>query len=371
MAVALEFDGVVKVFSSDTNPVTAVNNVSFSVQEKELFSLLGPSGCGKTTSLRLIAGLEQVTSGKIFFQGQDYTKVPPNQRGIGMVFQTYALYPHMDVFENVAYGLRVRKVHKELVTEKVEKTLSLVGLKGYGQRRPSQLSGGQQQRVALARALVYDPILLLLDEPLSNLDAKLRLYMRQEIRRIQQEAEITAIYVTHDQEEALSISDKIAVMNNGNLEHFGTPQQVYETPQTLNTADFIGQANKLRCVVVEHAAGAVVVRLESGELIRAREHGELTPGQKCLLLCRPERTLLEMERISRNLGKNNSIQCQLEDVLYLGNRVHYTLTLPGSGEKIAINSVDYFPDIERGQDLQVQLDQRHCLVFPREDSGNV
>ncbi|MCX7028538.1 MAG: ABC transporter ATP-binding protein, partial [Spirochaetes bacterium] len=263
-STTLQIRNLHKSFAGKEAKVAALAGVSLEVREGELFTLLGPSGCGKTTTLRCVAGFEQPTSGSISFRGEDFTAVPPFRRNIGMVFQSYALFPHLSIHENVAYGLKVRRLPRAEIREKVRAILQLVGLEGAGNRKPGELSGGQQQRVALARALVYDPRLLLLDEPLSNLDAKLRVYMREEIRRIQQQAGVTTIYVTHDQEEALSISDRLAVMHAGRVSQVGTPDEIYQEPTNVRVADFIGQANFLPCRVARDA-GAIRLSFASGD----------------------------------------------------------------------------------------------------------
>jgi ABC-type sugar transport system ATPase subunit len=219
----LTVENLSKVFVTDRGPVTAVDDVCFELQGDEFFTMLGPSGCGKTTTLRMIAGLEAITRGQVLFDGQDFSRVSAFRRNIGMVFQSYALFPHMTVFENTAYGLRIRKAPKQDLAKRVGTILELLGLQDLATRYPADLSGGQQQRVSIARALVYQPGMLLLDEPLANLDAKLRVGMRQEIRRIQKEFGIMSLYVTHDQEEAMSISDRLAVFNEGRLMQLGRP----------------------------------------------------------------------------------------------------------------------------------------------------
>ena len=219
------------------------------VEQGELLSLLGPSGCGKTTTLRSVAGFIQADAGRISINGRDYTNLPPNQRDIGLVFQSYALFPHLTVFNNVAFGLRMRRIPKGEIYSRVTNALKMVGLEDFADRRPAQLSGGQQQRVALARATVIEPQVLLLDEPLSNLDAKLRVDMRQEIRRLQQQLGITTLYVTHDQVEAMSISDRVVVMNQGAIEQIGTPERIFAAPETVFVADFMGFDNRFSAAV--------------------------------------------------------------------------------------------------------------------------
>src|SRR3954449_5484964 len=240
-SVAIALEGVSKGFGK----VAAVNDVSLSIAEGEFFSLLGPSGCGKTTSLRMIAGFEQPDAGRILLQGDDVTRVPPNRRPVNMVFQQYALFPHMSVYENVAFGLKVKRVERSEHAGRIKEMLRVVELEGLEKRRPRQLSGGQQQRVALARALVNSPAALLLDEPLGALDLKLRKEMQLELKDIQEGTGTTFVYVTHDQEEALTMSDRIGVMNGGVVEQIGTPTEIYEHPATPFVAGFIGTSNLL------------------------------------------------------------------------------------------------------------------------------
>ena len=240
----VELERLTKEFRSpEGRPVVAVDDISLSFSGGSFVTLLGPSGCGKTTTLRMIAGFETPTSGRILVDGTDVSRRTPDKRQMGMVFQSYALFPHLTVFENVAYGLRLRRRSGAALREAVERTLQLVNLQGLGQRRPSELSGGQQQRVALARAMAIEPRVLLFDEPLSNLDAKLRVSLRTEIRRIQQQLGITSVYVTHDQSEAMALSDVVVVMNAGRVEQAGPPDEVYRRPATRFVADFIGRAN--------------------------------------------------------------------------------------------------------------------------------
>src|SRR6266851_546094 len=235
--------------------VTAVDGINLDVAGGEFFSLLGPSGCGKTTSLRLIAGFEQPTEGRILLDGRDVAQTPPHKRNVNTVFQSYALFPFLTVEENVSFGLRYQTVTRDEVRKKTAEALALVRLEGYHKRRPGQLSGGQQQRVALARALVLNPAVLLLDEPLGALDAKLRKALQIELKALQEEVGITFIYVTHDQEEALTMSDRLAVMSSGRVEQIGTPQEVYESPADAYVADFLGAANLLEIVISERVDG--------------------------------------------------------------------------------------------------------------------
>jgi iron(III) transport system ATP-binding protein len=271
---------------------TAVREVTMSIAAGEFFTLLGPSGCGKTTILRMVAGFVQPTSGRIVIRGRDVTHVPPNRRGTAMVFQNYALFPHLTVFENVAFGLRVRHVASQELGAQVREALSQVRLSPLEQRRIEQLSGGQQQRVALARALVIRPNLLLLDEPLSNLDAKLREETRSEIRLLQRSAGITAIYVTHDQAEAMAVSDRVAVLSHGEVHQIGAPEEIYHRPATEFVATFIGKSTLLRGTVTRVDGNAGWVRLEDGASfhvdLRRGSATSLKPGDAVTLSIRPE-----------------------------------------------------------------------------------
>ena len=264
-----------------------VSDVSLDIAPGELVTLLGPSGCGKTTTLRMVAGFELPTSGRILIGGEDVTPLPPNRRDTAMVFQSYGLFPHMNVRENVAYGLKLRKIPTPETTARVNDMLAMVGLAGYGDRPPSRLSGGQQQRVALARSLIVEPGVLLLDEPLSNLDALLREQMRVEIRKLQRSLAITAIYVTHDRVEAMSLSDRIVVMRAGKIVQTGTPQEIYRNPTSVFTAGFVGKATFFPGTV---RGDAVEIR---GKRVRvARFAPELKDGDACAVMCRPESLVL-------------------------------------------------------------------------------
>ena len=275
---ALLLTGVEKVFSTGAQGVRAVEHVDLRIAEGEFFSLLGPSGCGKTTTLRMIAGFEEPTSGQILLHGRDMVGVPPFRRDVNMVFQQYALFPHMDVFENVAFGLRRKRVAKDEIARRVTEALALVELEGREKRRPRQLSGGQQQRVALARALVNRPRALLLDEPLGALDLKLRQAMQLELKRIQREVGITFVYVTHDQEEALTMSDRLVVMNAGRIEQLGSPRELYEHPGTRFVANFIGTSNVLTGRLERKGDAWVLAGLGPEERVLVAEPGQVQPG---------------------------------------------------------------------------------------------
>jgi len=286
----------------------AVDGVNLEIERGELFFLLGPSGCGKTTILRMIAGFVEPDSGSIYFDDRRMNDVPPHKRNTGMVFQNYALWPHMTVAENVGYGLEVRGIGREERRERVEKSLTIVRMEGLGERFPHQLSGGQQQRVALARALVLEPDLILLDEPLSNLDAKLRVELREEIKRIHRETGITTLYVTHDQKEALSLAQRIAVLRAGRIEQIGPPKELYYHPKNRFVAEFLGETNMIEGTVAEATDGRLTLRTKLG-LIEGR--GEAAPGQDVVCCLRPE-------ALRPGHSDRNSIRARVVETLYLG-----------------------------------------------------
>lgn len=287
---------------------TAVHDLSVRIEKGEFVSILGPSGCGKTTTLNMLAGFTEPTSGDILVNGASVVGVPPHRRSVGIVFQNYALFPHLDVFENVAFGLRMRKLPTTLLREKVQHALSLVHLSQMSGRLIPELSGGQQQRVALARALVIEPDLLLLDEPLSNLDANLRERMRDEIREIQQRIGITTIFVTHDQSEAMATSDRVMVMSAGHLQQFGTPQQIYHEPQNDFVARFIGKANILPVQVAAASAAGTELRTEDGQSLHLSPRA-VTPGTAAQLVLRPE---------NLGHGPRGGLQAVVRRVTFLG-----------------------------------------------------
>lgn len=304
--------------------VVAVDKATFNVKEGEFFTLLGPSGCGKTTMLRIIAGFYQPDEGEVYFDDRLMNYIPPWKRDTGMVFQNYALWPHMNIFNNIAYGLRIRKHPKDEVKEKVKWALKLVGLEGFEKRTPAQLSGGQQQRVALARALVIEPQILLLDEPLSNLDAKVRVQVRTEIKKIQKQLKITSIYVTHDQEEALCISDRLAVMNKGMVEQVGTSREIYENPEKEFVADFIGVANFIRGRVseVDEDKGIVVEAEHGAQFIATGSWNEVAlKGSEVLISIRPEAISVQSHGVE--LKGLNTIEGTVRFSEYLGDVVRY------------------------------------------------
>ncbi len=304
------FSNVKKQFGT----FTAIHDLSLNIEPGTLVTLLGPSGCGKTTTLRMLAGLEHPTAGRIMIGGKDVTMLPANERDVSMVFQSYALFPHMSVLENVVYGLESSKMKKPEARERAEEGLNQVGLGGYGQRLPAELSGGQQQRVAVARALVLEPQVLLLDEPLSNLDARLRRRVRTEIRELQQRLGFTAVYVTHDQEEALAVSDRIIVMQDGVVAQQGSPRELYEAPVSSFIADFIGEANVVPCEVLRSNGGQAIVRVGKLEhAVPARSHSE--PG--------PAKLAVRPNAITLQVAENAAFPGKIKFAAYLGDHVEY------------------------------------------------
>ena len=309
---AVEFKNVTKEFGD----VQAVRNLNFSIEKGQLVTLLGPSGCGKTTTLRLIAGLEMVTEGNIFIGDKEVTKLSASDRDVSMVFQSYALFPHMTVMQNVSYGLTMSRISKQEVKEKSQNGLELVGLSGFGERLPSELSGGQQQRVAVARALVLEPEVLLFDEPLSNLDAKLRRRVREEIRELQQDLGLTTVYVTHDQEEALAVSDRIIVMNEAVIAQEGTPKQLYEEPINMFVSDFIGDANLINSSILE--IDGLNAKLDIGGIQLQLPHRGLMPGN-AMVAIRPQSIYLDES------GTEKGILGTILKSSYLGDHLEYTV----------------------------------------------
>jgi putative spermidine/putrescine transport system ATP-binding protein len=303
----------------------AVRRVSLRIEEGEFFSLLGPSGCGKTTTLRMIAGFAQPTEGDVYIGGQNVTNVPPERRAIGIVFQNYAIFPHMNVFGNIAYGLKVRKLGEQEVKRRVAAALATVGLSGYEGRYQRELSGGEQQRVALARVLVIEPRILLLDEPLSALDKKLREEMKFWIKGLQQNLQITTVYVTHDQNEALTMSDRLAVMNKGLIEQIGTPREIYERPASRFVTDFIGESNILEGKVSK-VANVLVEIAFAGQRVSAPRTRELSVGDQVSFVVRPENVRLGAQA---NGPAHNAIEGTLRTETYQGALIRYEIDVAG------------------------------------------
>jgi putative spermidine/putrescine transport system ATP-binding protein len=306
----------------------AVSDFNLAAEAGEFVSFLGPSGCGKTTTLRMIAGFEQPTSGQITINGQNVTHVPPNKRNVGMVFQSYALFPNMTVADNIGFGLRVRKRAKDQIRKRVGELLEIVNLPDKGGRYPYQLSGGQQQRVALARALAFEPQVLLLDEPLSALDAKIRVALRHEIRQIQRQLGITTVYVTHDQEEALSLSDRVVVMSEGRMEQVGTPFEIYNFPTTAFVASFVGTLNVLPGVVADAGRGELTI---ANQPVRLAHGFEGTRGREIKVALRPE-----MVSLGASMDGQNQLTGKVTDVSFLGSIVRIRVALGNDGGPVVV-----------------------------------
>jgi iron(III) transport system ATP-binding protein len=344
--------------------VVAVNRIQLEINQGEMLTLLGPSGCGKTTTLRCIAGLEKPEGGDIVIDGQPMLSkgfVPPSKRGLGMVFQNYAVWPHMKVFNNIVYGLKLQKISRQSIRERAQKVLELVGLDGLENRYPAQLSGGQQQRVALARALVTNPKVLLLDEPLSNLDAKLREELRFEIKSLVRRMGITSVYVTHDQAEAMVISDRIAVMNSGNVVQIGSARDIYTKPADKFVADFIGTMNFISGEIVHSLpdTDAVYVRTEFSEKMLCKISGNTaaSPGEKVYASIRPEdvEVFTEPPQARENLFKGTIIH-----KAYLGNFLYFFVNV--NDTMIRVQVPHHLPQ-EEGQELYMLLNPEKCMIL--------
>jgi len=351
-----------KALTKRFDRVTAVNHIMLDIEDSELFFLLGPSGCGKTTALRLVAGFYKPDDGELYFNDRLMNTVPPQERNTGMVFQNYALWPHMNVHKNVEYGLEIRKIEKRKREEMVRQALAVVRMEEYIDRYPNQLSGGQQQRVALARALVIEPDVLLLDEPLSNLDAKLRLEMRDEIKRIHEETRITTIYVTHDQKEALSMADRMAVMDYGKIIQVGSPREVYRHPKNRFIADFIGETNLLSGIVAEinREKRSIVIETPYGHVHSTYMLDELQKGTEVFCSIRPE-SLSLAQPYENNVP--NSLKAVIEGVMYLGEIEQYRLVIGENLElKMTLSNPEEY-ERKRGEIVEITFHPKDVVVF--------
>ncbi|MGH1543376.1 MAG: ABC transporter ATP-binding protein [Arenicella sp.] len=361
----LTLDHVDKSFKSAFNQtVKAVDDFSLSIQKGELLTLLGPSGCGKTTVLRILAGFESIDSGNIILSGESITHIPAFSRNMPMIFQSYALFPHLTIFENIAYGLKIRKIKAQIIKNDVEMVLHVVNLAGLEQRYPRELSGGQQQRAALARALVLKPEIILLDEPLSNLDMKLRTHTRAEIKRIQQTLGITAIYVTHDQEEAISIADRIVIMDKGKIVQIGSPEDIYNTPSTIFVADFIGNTNFIEAEILKLTDDVAIVSVLDQQIAiqYPRDKTSFTHNEEVYLTIKPEAV-----RINQDHSVEAGFKGKISKASFLGPNVEYeiefgnsfiTATQPNSNPRLTI--------LPEGTEVNVELDE-NCLRLLKKD----
>jgi spermidine/putrescine transport system ATP-binding protein len=363
--VAVRLVDVVKKFGE----AAAVDHINLEVRDGEFFSLLGPSGCGKTTTLRMIGGFEQPTSGLIELQGQDVTWLPPYRRNVNTVFQNYALFPHLTIFENVAFGLRRKGIKSADLKGRVTDMLTLVELPGFETRKPTQISGGQAQRVALARALINRPAVLLLDEPLGALDLKLRKQMQVELKRIQQEVGITFIYVTHDQEEAMTMSDRIAVMNNGRYEQLGDPESLYERPTTRFVAGFLGISNLIPATIEGGDAAYASARLTGNDLIKV-PRGLLDGTTNVSIGVRPEKIRLSERSVEPPAGHNRLVGV-VRDASYIGVSTQYLVESHGGNLTVYEQNVERATRAElwaRGDEIQMTWSPDHSFVVPT-DAG--
>ncbi|MFO7591471.1 MAG: ABC transporter ATP-binding protein [Acidimicrobiia bacterium] len=355
----IEIRGVSKRYGE----MLAVDDVTIDIRRGEFLTLLGPSGCGKTTTLNMIAGFVTPTKGTISIRDRPVTDLPPFERDTSMVFQSYALFPHMTVFDNVAFGLRMRKVGADDVRRRVDEALDMVHLTGLDRRYPRQLSGGQQQRVALARAVVTRPAVLLLDEPLSNLDLKLREAMRLELKSLQRDLGITSVYVTHDQGEALAMSDRVAVMNQGRVEQIGTPDDVYESPTSLFAASFVGATNLLDGTVTGTEGSSLTVELPGVGSVRARPDAGLGRGDDVTVSIRPEKATMRLGEPTESIGE---LAATVRFVLIAGAEITYQLELrSGRAFTLAALNTDGALRPAEGTSVTIIVPQHHCVAFER------
>ena len=354
-----EFVKFDKVDKSYDGKVLVVKDLQLDIAEGEFITMLGPSGSGKTTCLMMLAGFETPTNGEILLDGNIISNIPPHKRGIGMVFQNYALFPHMTVYENLAFPLRVRKFEKDEIDKKVDKALSMVSLSGFENRMPGQLSGGQQQRVAVARALVFDPQVVLMDEPLGALDKNLRESMQYEIKHIHESIGVTVVYVTHDQGEALTMSNRIAVFNDGKVQQLSSPDELYEKPVNSFVAEFIGENNRFSGEVSEISKGRCKVKLTSGTEIMANPIRVKSKGEKTIVSLRPERAIIDPKNEMDNKHKG-----KIEEVIYHGDHTRVRLNLLGNKEFILkVPNSSARMDIKVGNELSIGWDSHDARAL--------
>lgn len=334
LEVILEMNNIIKKFENQE----VIKNISITINKGEFLTLLGPSGCGKTTTLRIIAGFETLTSGSVLLEGKHVENKQPNERNVNTVFQNYALFPHMNVFDNIAYGLKIRKVNKVEIKKRVMEMLCLVQLEGYEKRKTDQLSGGQKQRVAIGRALINNPKILLLDEPLGALDLKLRKQMQVELKKLQKKLQITFVYVTHDQEEALNMSDRIAVMNEGVIEQIGTPEDIYERPQTKFVANFIGESNLIKTQIKKIDEKKISVYFGENEMNVDYKNYDNSKNKESYILIRPEN--IKYSKVKPQFG----LKAIIKEHSYIGSNIKTTMELE-SGLEIIVSDYDKKKDL--------------------------
>lgn len=358
--IAVDIAKVTKIYGSGAQSVRAIDDVSLQINDNEFLTLLGPSGCGKTTLLRMIAGFEDTTNGHIHLFGDEIENLLPNERPVNTVFQHYALFPHLSVFENVAFGLRRQKRSEDEVNKRCQEVLALTQMEHLAERRPNQLSGGQQQRVALARALAPHPKVLLLDEPLSALDLKLRQAMRYELKQLQQKTGITFIFVTHDQEEALAMSDRIVVMSDGKAQQVGTPKEIYERPANVFVANFVGEANLLKGTCIETGADGAI-ELGVGAVLSIACTEATPKGAATTVMIRPEHVEISQEE---TIAKTEGISLPgiLREIVYLGSVAHFEVECAEDKIKVS-NSTERIGNLKIGDQVHVRIAANKCRVL--------
>jgi len=357
--ITVRLRGLTKTFSYGS--VVAVDNLTLDIPAGELVALLGPSGCGKTTTLKMIAGLIQPDKGDVLFDGESVLDVPVDKRNVGMVFQRYLLFPHMNVFSNVAFGLKMRRVPKDEMQQRVDEVLRLVRLEGFEKRHPAQLSGGQMQRVAIARAVVTNPNLLLMDEPLANLDAKLRLEMREFIRSLQRRLGITSMFVTHDQAEAAVLADSVAVMFDGEIHQFGKPRDLFNRPRSTTVADFMGSTNFISGTVKSEEANICIVESCMGKS-KIEYSGDADVGQEVLFTIRPEHIEIDYCHVLEP-GSQNTYRGDVSDIIYEGGLVKYFVECEGQKLQVHDRSTRFLADV---RELSVYFDPERLWIIPEE-----
>ncbi len=356
-------DVFIQNVSKHFGDVKAVDRVTFSIKGGEFLTLLGPSGSGKTTLLNMIAGFFRPTHGGILIGERDITSLPPEKRDVGMTFQNYALFPHMTVAENIAFPLKMKKVPKQEIADKIKKALELVRLSGFESRHPKQLSGGQQQRVSLARSIVFNPSILLMDEPLGALDKKLRQHMQLELKQLHRKLQMTVVYVTHDQEEALTMSDRIAVMNEGQIEQIGTPDEIYQHPNNWFVADFIGESNFINGNMIKINGDNSVIKSFTKNIYGPKDNW-MAPGMEVFVLLRPERLNIHLQEPA---GMRNVVSGKIQDDLYVGNISRYLINIPEWNTilNVELRNAQETVRFKSGQDVFVSWQVNDTIIIPK------